>query len=82
MVYFRKKSGTVFKTRLSLKEKTEGLLIHRRRKNAARARLFPFNIVQFRHIARNMKNSVLYEMVKWHIRRIRINKILLHKIQF
>ena len=33
-VYFRKKTATVFKTRLSLKEKTEGLLTCLRRENA------------------------------------------------
>ena len=34
-VYFRKKAATIFKTRLSLKEKAEGLLTCPRRKNAA-----------------------------------------------
>ena len=34
-VYFREKAATVFKTRLSLKEKVKGFLTCRRRENAA-----------------------------------------------
>ena len=34
-VYFRKEAATVFKARLSLKEKAKGLLTHHRHENAA-----------------------------------------------